>query len=280
MEVFQYTDYRSFLRDYYQQQKDAGRGFSYRVFARRVGLGSPGYLKRVIEGERSLTPEMTRRFAEGCRLSGEAATYFCHLVAFTQARSSVERQEHYQKMVGMRGFQLNHTLAREETRYHSRWYIPAVRELVSHTDFVEDPAWIAGALNPTISKAEARKALNTLLELGLLQRNSKGQLVQTTAVVTTEDEVRAVHVATYHREMMHRASASIDLFPSESRDISAVTLGLSARGLARVKAKIQRFRRELLELGAAETTVEQVIQVNFQLFPLSQTTKRAEKKNG
>jgi hypothetical protein len=36
-----------------------------------------------------------------------------------------------------------------------------------------------------------------------------------------------------------------------------------------VKQKIQRFRRELLRLALEEAGATQVIQVNFQLFPLS-----------
>ena len=57
--------------------------------------------------------------------------------------------------------------------------------------------------------------------------------------------------------------------PPDRRDISAVTLLVGAGGMARIKRKIQRFRRELLELALAEKHASQVIQMNFQIFPLS-----------
>ena len=87
-------------------------------------------------------------------------------------------------------------------------------------------------------------------------------------------ETRSLHIANYHRTMMERAAESIDLFPSEDRDISSLTLCLGADGVHRLKERIQRFRRELLEMSALEDDPARVIQINFQLFPL--TTDRTE----
>jgi hypothetical protein len=44
---------------------------------------------------------------------------------------------------------------------------------------------------------------------------------------------------------------------------------MGPEGLARLKQRIQSFRRELLELAESETERCQVVQLNLQLFPLS-----------
>jgi len=62
--------------------------------------------------------------------------------------------------------------------------------------------------------------------------------------------------------------------PAQDRDISSLTLCLSRGGLRAFKERIQRVRRELLELSALETDPEQVVQINFQLFPLSRGGRR------
>ena len=56
-DVFDYLDYRAYLRDYYAYAKSARRGFSHRTFSRRAGLGSPNHLKRVMEGRQNGQPE-------------------------------------------------------------------------------------------------------------------------------------------------------------------------------------------------------------------------------
>jgi uncharacterized protein (TIGR02147 family) len=76
-------------------------------------------------------------------------------------------------------------------------------------------------------------------------------------------------VGNYHRAMMERAADSIDIFEPEERDISSLTLCLGAEGVRRLKERIQRFRRELLELSTRENNPRQVLQINFQIFPLS-----------
>lgn len=269
IDVFGYLDYRSFLRDYYNEKKARGRGFSYRAFSRRAGLKSPNYLKLVIDGERNLSAPMAERFAEACGLSDDDARYFVDLVAFNQAGSSSDRNKHYARLTGFRRYRKAHKLDVAHAAYYSAWYMPAVRELAASSGFREDPEWIAKQMVPPISKAEASQALETLLELGLLARKDDGTLEQTEGLLSTGAETQGVHIVNYHRAMADRAMASIDLLPPDDRDISSLTLCLGEDGLRAFKERIQRFRRELLELSALEDDPEQVVQLNFQLFPLT-----------
>ena len=40
--IYEYTNYREFLRDWCTHAKAKGKGFSYRNFARRAGISSSG----------------------------------------------------------------------------------------------------------------------------------------------------------------------------------------------------------------------------------------------
>lgn len=268
IDVFDYLDYRAFLRDVYLHRKERS-GLSYRGFSRRAGLRSPNYLKRVIDGERNLTSEMTSRFAKALGLDKEATAYFLDLVSFNQAKSATERNTHYGRLTGFRRYRKARPLELAHAAYHSRWYLPAIRELAARHDFRDDPEWIAKALLPPISKAEAASALAVLLELGLLVRGKGGRIGMGEAVLSTGAEVRGLHIGNYHRMMMERAAQSISDVLPEDRDISSLTMCLSDDGLRKIKERIRRFRRELLDLAALEDDPSQVVQVNFQLFPLS-----------
>lgn len=268
IDVFSYLDYRAFLRDYYLDRKER-RGLSYRGFSKRAGLRSPNYLKLVIDGDRNLTAEMADRFAIACGLSKDGAAYFKDLVAFNQARNTRERNAQYARLTGHRQYRNEHRLEMAHAAYHSTWYIPAIRELAARRDFVPEPSWIARMLVPEITEAQAEKALDTLLALGLLVHGVDGRLVQGEVIVSTGPEFHALHIASYHRAMMQQASESIDRVPSSDRDISSLTLCLGEDGLRNLKVRLQRFRRELLELSSLEDDPSQVVQLNLQLFPLS-----------
>ena len=270
IDVFRYHDYRAFLAAYYEHKKP--QGFSYRAFARAAGLGAPNYLQLVIQGRRNLTAEMARRFAETCGLAQDGCDYFVALVAFNQAADMEERNRHYQKLSSFRRYRRAQKLELAEAAYHSTWYLPAIRELALAPGFRDDPEWIAAQLWPPIKPAEARHALDTLHALGLLQPGPDGRSRQATRVVSTGPETSGLHITNYHAQMLQRAAQAMALVPARERDISSLTLCLGSDGLARLKQRIQAFRRELLELSETDAQPSQVVQVNFQLFPLTRDT--------
>lgn len=267
IDVFRYLDYRAFLADFYKAKK--AKGFSYRAFSRAAGLGAPNYLKLVISGDRNLTPPMAARFAAACGLAGDAAEFFQYLVEFNQAGNVAERNAGYARITAFDRYRRSHKLELAQAAYHSTWYLPAIRELIGSPKFHEQPDRLAAQLWPPIKPSEAKFALDTLLELGLIERDPHGRLRQTTAVVSTGPETLGLHITNYHAEMMRRATQAMELVPAAQRDISALTMCVSRSGLTRLKKRIQEFRRELIALVEAEQDRTQVVQLNLQLFPLS-----------
>jgi uncharacterized protein (TIGR02147 family) len=277
IDVFAYLDYRAFLRDYYTAKKKQ-RGLSYRVLARLIGLKSASYLKHVIDGDRNLSEEMALRFASGLRLKADERNYFVELVQLNQAQTIEARLRAHQALRGFARHRQLFPLGGQHAEYHSTWYLPAIRELAVRSDFKEDPEWIAERLRPKISKRDAEHALATLLQLGLLVRDERGRVRQGEALVTTGAETQFLYIAAYHQMMMRMAAESIDRFPQRARDISALTLCLDKEGLREVKERLRAFRRELLELSEVARKPRQVVQINIQLFPLSDGGEEHEDK--
>lgn len=269
IDVFAYRDYRQFLRAYYDAGKAGGQAVSLRAFSKRAGLRSPNYLKLVMDGTRNLTQPMAARFAEAAGLRTEAAEYFCELVAFNQAKTAAERGRAYERLRRFPRYRKVHKLDAAQESYHSSWYLPAIRELIAHKDFDEDPRWIAKQLLPAISPREAERALTTLLELGLIERNADGRLAQCDPLVETPEGPLGHHVVSYHRSMLERAAAALDVVPRAEREIAALTLCVSDTQMTELKERLERFREELLQLYTAGPDASRIVQVNLQMFPLS-----------
>ena len=267
--VYDYLDYRAFLRAYYEAKKAADRGFSFRVFARLAGVKASNHLKLVMDGKRGLPEATARRYAQAMGLHSDEAEYFCDLTRFNQAASPSERSALYRRLTGFRGYRNVQRLELEHAAYHANWYIPAIRELAARRDFVDDPAWIADQLVPAISKADAKRALTTLFSLGLLHKHEDGTVSQGEAVAATAPETVGVHVANYHRAMLELAAQSIDRFESSEREISSLTMCVGPEDVVRLKRHIQRFEDELVAFATDVKQGDRVVQLNFQLFPLS-----------
>lgn len=267
--VFEYTDFRRYLADHYAAEKARRPSFSYRAFARRAGFSSPNFLKLVIDGQRNLGKESVPSFAKALGLGPEEATFFADLVAFGQAPTIEEKNRHFERIAASRRFRAARRIDGALFEYLSHWWTPAIREMAGRADFREDPAWIAGELRPRIRPVEARKALATLLTLGLLARDASGRLVRGEPTLTTGHEVRSVAVVNYHRQMLERAAEAIEAQPSARREFAAVTVCVRADTVPDLKARVQRFCEEVLERCDRDQEPELVYQVNVQLFALA-----------
>lgn len=274
-ELFEYDDYRKYLCDWYAASKLRLRAFSFRYFSRQAGFQSPNFLKLVMEGKRNLSAESIDRFVRVLKLDRSRTTYFRNLVLMNQATGFEEKSFYAEQLLGMRPKGPRKILAQAQYAYLSNWYNVPIREMVALKDFREDPEWIAERIIAPIKASEIKKSLEDLQTLGLLRRNEDGRLVQADGQVGFGDELLRGPTLRYHRSMLERAVESIDR-PNAEREISGITLPLTRANAVKMRALIQKFRKELFDLAADEKEADVVYQTNFQFFPLTKEQKTAK----
>ena len=269
--VFEFLDHRAFLRAYYQHEKARRPAFSHRYFSRKAGLRSPNFLKLVMDGARNLGPETVPKFSQAIGLTGEAAAFFADLVAFGQAESVADKNRAFERISASRRFKTARRIEGDLFQYLSHWYYPAIRELAARADFQEDPRWIAAQLRPKVAVADAERALALLLSLGLLVRDpATGRVLRGEPTLTTEHQVvTTLAVRNFHRQMLERASDSIETVRPHRRDLAALTVCIRPETAALVKERIHRFREEITALCDGDDAGAVVYQLNVQWFPMS-----------
>jgi uncharacterized protein (TIGR02147 family) len=267
--VFEYVDYRAFLREHFAASKELVAHYSFRYLARRAGFTSSNFLKLVMDGGRNLGPGAVEKVAKALKLGEEETEFFTNLVAMNQAPTVAERNRAFERVAANRRFRAAKKLDGPLFEYLTHWFYPAIRELAARDDFQDDPAWVSTAVVPKITTKQARAALKTLENLGLLVRTESGRLIRGEPSLTTGHEVRSVVVPAYHLQMIERAAKAVETFAPEERDVSALTVCIKASSLLDLKARIHRFREEVLDRCDSEKSPERVYQLCIQLFPLS-----------
>jgi uncharacterized protein (TIGR02147 family) len=274
--IVEYMNYREYLRDYYEERKAGSPHFSYRLFSELAGFRAPNLLKLVIEGQRSLTKQSVLKFVKAIRLKKREAEYFENLVFFNQSETLEEKNLYLQRLMKVRGGADPKRIEQSEYEYYSAWWHPVVRELVVAVDFQDDYRRLGSMVVPAIAAAEAQKSVELLLRLGFVRKEDDGRFVQASTTLTTGPRVRSVAVANYHREMMKLAAESIERFDADTRSVTSLTLGVSEQTRAILVEKVRQFRKELLAIAEAETNPQRVVQLNFQVFPLTKTFGQKE----
>ncbi len=267
-DVLQYTNYRVYLRDYYEYKKKTVSAFSLRFFAEKAGLSSHAHLKLAIDGKRNITKNTVTKLIHGLGLENQRAAYFESLVFFNQATTDEDKKIYYAQLVKASPRSKLHKMDKAQLRIFKEWHHSAILEMVGLKDFRPIPEQISKRLRGLVTPAQVSESLNLLLEMGLLVKTANG-FRQSNPLITTDDEVQDIMVKMYHNQMLSLSTRMLNDLPGEERDISALTFGIKRSDFANLKKHLQLMRKELLDFSAKAGEAEEVVQINLQLFPLT-----------
>lgn len=269
LSIYDYLDYRAFLRDYYEMQKKRTKFFSYRYFAQKAGFSSHNVLKQVIEGQRNIAGKSIPKFTKALNLTIRESDYFKLLVLFCQSKSEAEKNDLFKELFRYQEGSKAKLLNELQYKMYSEWYYAVIRELITIMDVEKDHSAVGKSLLLDIGTKEVKASLKLLSELGLIQKNEQGKWVQCNPIIKTEPELHSFFVRNYNRKMIELSALAIDLIPQEKREMSSITLGISKKAYRDIKKKIQDFKDKILsDVVSDSSESEEVYQLNFQFFPL------------
>lgn len=278
-DVFQYTDYRKYLRETYEERKRQNPRFSHRLIAQKVGFRSSGLFAQIVGGLTNLSESMVERFVDFLGLDGDEADYFRLLVRFNQAKSYRAKREALEGLLKYDKLRIR-TLEASQYEYYGSWVPSAVRAVLGFGGFRGDFAALGRRLDPPVSAGEARRSVELLEHLGLARRGEDGEWEVVDGFISSGAETRAVAIRNYHGVVMDLAREALERLPREQRNASTATLGVSARGWETISRRIDELRREILEIARDDDDADRVYQVNIHAFPLTRTEPRGSTGEG
>lgn len=273
--IFEYTDYREWLRDAFDDFKKRKSVISWRYMAMKLGA-DPGNLLRVSQGKIHLTLSLVKPMAEFFELSEKEAAYWTELVYFGRAKTDAEALNHYEKMQMLKGIPLKR-LAKKELEFYRHWYCNAIRSIIGICKFKDDFEGLAESCTPAISVDEAKSAVKLLYDLNMISRDRDGFWKVNDTFVSTGGNWRSEAVRAFQNETIRLAGESLERHAPPLRDISTVTMTFKMDDIALIREKIKEFRSELLRMSQEGDGDDTVFQLNVQLFPLGFTKKLLEK---
>jgi len=248
-----YTDYRAFLRDYYESKKNNSKAFSYRNFCRKAGLKSPSIYREVADGKRNLTAASINAFISGLGLSERDGRFFENLVLFNQSKNETVRKKYLTILRGLKYKKPQKQIPIHQFEYYEKWYNPVIRELVTALDWKNDYSLLAKSIQPQIKTSEARESVEMLLRLGFIQKTDGGTYKLTDPNITSGAEVNSLAVRQMNRHYAKLGLEAIDRFSPAERDITSVVLGISQSKLPLLKKELADFRKKIIALTECDS---------------------------
>jgi uncharacterized protein (TIGR02147 family) len=263
--LYDYLDYRSYLKDFYEEHKARNPAFSYGAFARLAGIKSKGLLHDILSGRKSLSNETAFKLALAMKLDENAIAYFQLLVDFCQATTQKEKSFLFRKLSEASPRTVVRKLREDGYEFYSQWYYHTLRELLPLIRFKGDYDDLGRRLEPPISGRQAQKAVELLLELGLLEKTRTGYRQAERFI--SSGEVADLALRDFHLQNLELAGRSIDAIPRPERDMSCVVASFSEAGFEQLRKEIDGFRKRILRLSEEFPGPDRVYQVGLLVFP-------------
>lgn len=268
MDIYQYDDFRIFLRDGFENMKRLDAGFSYRKFAMAAEIKNPGYLVDIIKGKRNLGDRLLEKVVEIYGLKPAEGEFLRLLRDFGQSRMPSEKQEILREILNRRNHSAFVRLNPGQTRYYEDTLYPLLIAAVEALDFRGDYDALAAFLDPPMASGKVKKGIRDLCEWGLIRQRGNGRY----HVVNRFLEPPATMMGLVKRmngEWIRQAPEALTRFDPGRRHISSIILSISEKARAQIQDKLEQFRREVLEIAEKDNNAQQVMQLSLMYFPKS-----------
>jgi uncharacterized protein (TIGR02147 family) len=267
--LYEYTDYRLFLKTFYEERKQQDYFFSYRFMGERIGLDH-SYLVKILNGARQLPEHILDKVTSFCGLDSKQSEYFKAMVQFSKANKDADIKHWFERMLILKSV-TSQGIDDCHYRYFQSWVHAAVRSALDLNNYRDEYDLLAKSLRPTISTSQAKESIELLLSLGMIQRDLNGTLVSTNRHLNTPTTWRSVAIRNYQKECIKLSLEAIDRFAPKDRDISTITMSLPVDRLLEIKELAEQFRNSVVTRINDMDKPNRVYQLNIQLFPIAQS---------
>lgn len=276
--ILDYTDYRTYLKDYIETRHENGLPASNRWFAQKMGINSNAWLTYVLQGKRNLNQNNIKQLSVLLKLKTVECRYLEALVQFNQAKGIDDRNLFYHEMEAARKSANTRTLSSDQYEFYSVWYHSAIRSIIDmYPDFTGYEE-LGSYLCPPLKASEAKKSVALLERLGLILKDKNGKYQLENRAITSGAYEKALAITNFQRETMKLAHESLDRFEKSERDISTMTMGISEEALIKVKELLAETRKKITEIVSSDPHSDRVYQLNMQLFPFSKQLSAAKEE--
>lgn len=267
--IFQYDDYRIFLRTVLIHKKQRNSSYSLRAFANSLNL-PVSTLSNVLNGKRHLTLESADKSLVGLKLCRQEARYYKLLVQRENLLVNSEEHLAVQEQVfslaaQARRSQLDCKGIDELTQV---WKF-ALIELAGISGYRLDVQSAAKAL--VLSEKQASDLLHSLVRSGHLQVDEGGQHKKVGTGVLASSETINFNLRQFHMETMELAKKSLVEQAPVERFVGSETFSFASNQIEEANEIIEEFFSKMVSLANRAQKKDSVYHLGVQMFRLTQT---------
>jgi uncharacterized protein (TIGR02147 family) len=271
--VYNYLDYRAFLRAtlLFLQKKNAA--FSAGAFARKLGLSDTSSLTKILNGQRHPSDQLATIIADSLKLSEDEKDYLLNLIDLQKVDSSSRMKSLLLQKIAekKKGLPIKVVDQRYFNVFSHWWFLP-IREMFGLKDRMINFSWFKKRLRGEISFEQWQEAMSDLEELGMLVKNHDGQYLRGDKIFDSANDVTQMAVRLHHSEYLELGKKALSEVDLELREFQSLCLSINSSDLPIIKKFIRDFKSKFSSSFGQEYG-DEVYQLHIQFFPLTKSSE-------
>lgn len=248
LDVTSFSDYRSFLREWFWHSKAQNRKVSFRYLSRMVGLKSPNHFHLVINHRRHLSPKSFDNALKLIRLSAEERQYLRLLFA-RETEKSDEKKSRADRMISAiaASRQGEGAMKHEILTNILAWYIKMGARVFDGMKRADLFSFLLESSTFPVNEAQVQKALKVLSDLGYLTWDDDTCKVSPENLKTEWDTNRA-EIRAFHVSNLQNAIQAAQ-WPIDRRFFSNVSVTCDQKTVDAIKQEIRELCLRILKMA-------------------------------
>ncbi len=269
--IFDYSDYRAFLKQTVIDRRTKNSSYSLRAMAQQLQL-APSTFSEVINGKKNLSPEMASQVALKLGLKSREADYFCLLAQVEGTKNESYKDALLKKIKNLNPRRSFHNLAVDSFKVISEWYHLGILACLALDNFEFSPYNLANFFG--ISRIESQAAIERLVRLGLIKKNETGYK-ETESDVLIASTISNESLNAYHKQMLSKAAASIEGQSFEERLFRTENIVIDKDQVREADMIIEEFFLKMARLTKQAKKKSKVYHLGTHFFNLGPVKRRA-----
>ncbi|MCM2323113.1 MAG: TIGR02147 family protein [Oligoflexia bacterium] len=265
--VYDYSCYRTFLKEHYLEQKTRHGSFSFAVYAKQLGLSSASHIQLILSGKRNLTVHGIHRVVEALGLPKAEIDYLEALVHENQAESDAEKAYYRERLFLLRKEKPASSARVRVSHLLSSGILPA---LLLSVDGKELETALGAAERFSYSREEFRKLLDLMLKEGLITLKDGRIRLSQRHLILHDKKARSQAQKNFLAQQLRLSVRAFERMYEKEGKFFAHTFTMNPASRERYHEEVKSFITRVTQLSD-EDPGDSVLQLNIQLFPYEKT---------
>ncbi len=269
--IFDYSDYRKFLKNVILEKQSKNPKFSLRLIAKQLGM-APSSFSEVLSGKKNLSYGMALTIATNLGLKSKEVDYFCLLVKRDSAKKLDLKSAIQKKIEGLNPRGPVHNLEVDMFSLISDWFHLALLGILTLDLKNKNIETLAAAVG--IDRRQAEVALDRLIRLGLVEISKDGQYLRSSTDIFVNAKISTQSLHNYHRQMLGKAADSLEGQEFHERIVRTENIAIGDEQLEQAETLTEEFFAKMSNLTSKAKKKTKLYHLGTYFFRLNRESGR------